>query len=70
MYSIKKGIIFDNLDSEMKESLRCLGFKEGDNLSEIFQKILDDMKMSLDEYISQCSYVEIDKEIFSKFKYL
>ena len=53
MYSIRKNIIFDNLDPVLQDSLRNLGFKEGDNLSEIFQGFLDRKEISLDDYIKK-----------------
>lgn len=68
MYSIRKGIVFDNLDVNLQESLRNLGFKEGDNISEIFQDFLDKRHISLDEYISDFYYMDLDYSISKSFK--
>lgn len=68
MYSIRKGIIFDNLDPELQESLRNLGFHEGDNLSEIFQGFLDKREITLDDYISKFYYLDMDRSISKSFK--
>lgn len=51
MFDIAKNIVFDELDKDTQESLKILGFKEGDNLSEIFQDFLDKREVTLDEYL-------------------
>ena len=53
MYSIRKGVTFDDLPTNLKESFEILGFKEGDNISEIFQSYLDEQNISLDESVLQ-----------------
>ena len=53
MYSIRKNVTFEKLPVELKESFELLGFKKGDNISEMFQNYLDEKNISLDEYIFQ-----------------
>lgn len=68
MYSIRKGIIFDNLDPKLQESLKNIGFHDGDDISKMFQDFLDKKNVTLDEYISNFYYVDLEEDILHQLK--
>lgn len=50
MIKLKKDVLFDNQNSETKKLLKSLGFKEGDNLSEITENFLKKQNRDLSYY--------------------
>lgn len=51
MLEMNDTFLFDDQDEETKELLKLLGFKEGEDIFEVFDDFLEEKGMTLDEYL-------------------
>lgn len=67
MYKVRANVMVNDFSSETKEFLLKIGFKDNDNMSEIFQNMLYKKGYSLNDIytskITLCNVDEISKKI-------
>lgn len=63
MFTFKENVMFDDLPKDRQEALSRIGFKAGDNISEICKNILKEKGRTLDYYFSDDNVEENNLEM-------